>query len=749
MKPLILIHLAVLSAILLTSPAINTTGQKTAINTDSLMQRIEKAGAAERIDILMQLSDAFKTIQPTQAFEYGQEALQHAQDLKDTLRTGRAYMAIAGVYTVSAMYDKSLDNLLSALQLFEAARDSQEIASCSNSLGVVYMSAGDFANARTYLQQAINLNKKLRNFREISLNYMNQGTNYIRVDSTEKGLSYYLVSLMIVDSLKLQDEKMTLMNRIGYTYARLGQYENALKHFYTVLEMIGTGTDDLTRASVMVNIARGYYSLKNYPAALKYANLAHDLAKEKGFNREYSDACLVLSDIYAAQGRYRLAYEYYTTYKALSDSIINIEKSDQLTKIQTLYELDKAERENTALRLENEKTRKSLRTRTLVILIITLLVVVLAALLYLLNRMNERLAALNRKLEEQGKELELLNDEKDKFFSFVAHNLKNPFNTIMGFAELMQRHSGKKEVEKARQYSGLIYDLSSQVQRVLSNLLEWSRLQRRTFECKPEILELSGLVKDVVEMNNKEAARKDIHIEITGHENVYVSADRAMITTVMQNLLSNAINFTPPSGRITIECLLKGSHAEVSVSDTGIGINKENLKRLFHYDFSQVKIGTSESSGAGLGLIICREMIQKNGGKIFAESEAGVGSRFTFTLPALSSREAELAGLEYEVVTQNDPSDELLRGKMSLSEETASDIRLALMPLFEDVSKVLSIENLEIFARSTIETGEKYGINTLANYGRSLKKLTEAHQIDQIIKILPRFREFLETMGPA
>ena len=211
---------------------------------------------------------------------------------------------------------------------------------------------------------------------------------------------------------------------------------------------------------------------------------------------------------------------------------------------------------------------------------ITLLVLVLATLLFMLNRMNNRYRMLNRKLAAQSNELETLNDVKDKFFSFVAHNLKNPFNTIMGFSELMQRAADTHDLEKARQYSGLIYDLSAQVQKVLSNLLEWSRLQRRTFEVKPEIVELTGLIKDVVEMNNKEAARKDINLSLSGESNVFVVADRTMITTVIQNLVTNAIHFTPPSGQISINCSVKDQYTEVSITDTGVGISRRPQKTL-------------------------------------------------------------------------------------------------------------------------------------------------------------------------
>ncbi len=438
-----------------------------------------------------------------------------------------------------------------------------------------------------------------------------------------------------------------------------------------------------------------------------------------------------------------MAYDYVTEYRNISDTIMNAERAEQLAKIQTLYELNIKEEENIRLREENIRNTKRMRFRAFVILISTLLLAALAVMLYLLNKMNNKQLALNKKLKTQSEELEALNDLKDKFFSFVAHNLKNPFNTIMGFAELMQRASPSRDEEKTRQYSGLIYDLSSQVQKVLSNLLEWSRLQRRSFECKPEIVELTGLIRDVLEMNNKEAARKDIHLHITDQGTVNVLADRTMIATVLQNLVTNAINFTPTAGRISIDCRVVEQHVKVTITDTGVGISEENLERLFQFDFALAKIGSSEGTGAGLGLVICHEMLLKNGGTITATSESGKGSSFTFTLPVASYVDADL---KPEEQVYADVADELLKQDIPIPEDAIYDFRTHVVPQFDEVSRVLSIENLELLSKAIIETGEKYSLVPVVNFGKSLTALTGNHQIDQIIRILPKFREFLNTI---
>jgi len=745
MYPFNLMRQVLFLAAFLAFPALLAAQVTTVHRTDSLEELLDQYTDTSRIDLLLVLAEELSSSDPQQAFLYGREALEIARDEKDTLRTGLSCEAIAKVYTQNAMYAKALDFLLTALNEFESAKDTLEIARCNDLIGVVYMSSNDFPNASTFFAKSLRLNSKIRNFRSIAENYMHMGSNYILHDSVEKGLSYYTVSLIIADSLNMQEEKVDLLNNIGYGYARLGKNEDALKQFYKVLELTGTQPDDFTRSSAMVNIARGYASMKNYPAALKYARQGYNLSKSKRFLQVQRDAARILSDIQAGQGNYKESYTYFVEFKNLSDTLLNAKNIDQLAKVQTLYELDRKTRENASLMSQNIRSQKLLRTRTLVILLIAILVIVLAVVLYMLNRLNNKQIALNQQLSRQGHELRSLNDQKDRFFSFVAHNLKNPFNTIMGFAELMQRSVSGNDPEKARQYAGLIYDLSSQVQRVLANLLEWSRLQRRTFECKPETVDLSSLVKDVLEVNTREASKKDLHFNINAAENIFVSADRSMITTVLQNLVSNAINYTPPTGRVTMDCKIVDQEAVVSIEDTGIGIPPESMARLFTFDFSQAKISTSDKGGAGLGLIICQEMLLKNDGTIVAESEPGKGSRFTFTLP-LVSRIEEMKEEAEQALGDNEILKELQNGHSPAPREAVSEIQITLTPLFDEVSRVLSIENLETFSKAVTQTGEKLNITPLINYGRLLNRLTRSHQIDQIIKILPGFRTYLDNL---
>ncbi len=714
---------------------------------EDLNVQVEKVtDDTNRVDLLLRISREIVKSKPVEAYQASEEAFAISQKLKDQRRIGLSNRSLADFYMVTAQYDKALQSLYSALDEFNRLQDTGEIAGCYNEIGLVYMAAGDFSEAQQNYRQSLELNKAVANHPQIAINYMNMGMNYLSTDSVDKGLSYFLVSLMIADSLRMEPEKLALLKNIGYAYATMGRNEEALQHFYKVLEMLGEAPDDLVRSEAQLNIARGYYKLNNNPAALKYAVLAYNLSSSRKFENISRDAAGLLSDIHASRGEYTQAYRYVKLYRDLSDSLLDAERGAQLARIRVLYDVNQKEEENLSLREQISKSIEKVRLSTVLVIMITTLVLVLATLLFLLFRLNIRYINLNRKLATQSKELENLNDLKDKFFSFVALNLKNPFNTIMGFSELMNRAAEAKDVSKAREYSGLIYDLALQVQKVLSNLQEWSRLQRRTFEVKPETVELTGLIKDIAEMNTREAARKDINLEIRAEGNVYVTADRTMIAAVLQNLVTNAIQFTPPSGKIKIDCTVDNNMAEVTVTDTGVGISKENLDMLFDFDFSQSKLGTADHRGAGLGLVICHEMLVKNNGTIYAESEPGKGSKFTVTLPAVNRREPVYEIEKDDHFTPDDVTDNLLKSDEPVDEELINALKTKVVPQFEEVSKVLSIDELENFSSTLITTGEKYHNSPLAGYGKSLKSLTHGHQIDQIIRILPKFREYLKKV---
>ena len=230
-----------------------------------------------------------------------------------------------------------------------------------------------------------------------------------------------------------------------------------------------------------------------------------------------------------------------------------------------------------------------------------------------------------------------LNATKDKFFSIIAHDLQSPFSSIIGFSNLLAEQVQAKNYQEVEKYAEIIQNSSHRALALLRNLLEWSRSQTGRMVFTPEPLEINALVDQVTNLLNDAAKQKAISISKILPEKEPVFADKEMISATLRNLISNAIKFTNPGGRIVISAEQTPDHWMVTVSDNGIGIKAEALEKLFHIDQSYSTVGTKNEKGTGLGLILCKEFVEKHGGKIGVESEPGKGSKFCFTIPVISA----------------------------------------------------------------------------------------------------------------
>ncbi|MBN1219051.1 MAG: hybrid sensor histidine kinase/response regulator [Anaerolineae bacterium] len=248
------------------------------------------------------------------------------------------------------------------------------------------------------------------------------------------------------------------------------------------------------------------------------------------------------------------------------------------------------------------------------------------------------IAIRNARLYELEKQL---NTDKDKFFSIISHDLRSPFTSLLGNTELMVKMIDRLSQEDIREMSQSINNQAKAAHRLLENLLTWSQLQRGRIEYDPGPVELHQLVGNTVTLLQEVAQSKEIQLEQTIEDELFVYADKYMIDTVIRNLTSNALKFTPPGGQVILSARPNGflpgkkgpSWVEVSVIDTGVGISPEDIDKLFKIEVHHTTPGTAQEQGTGLGLILCREMVEKNGGHIWVESELGQGTTVKFTVP--------------------------------------------------------------------------------------------------------------------
>jgi len=237
-----------------------------------------------------------------------------------------------------------------------------------------------------------------------------------------------------------------------------------------------------------------------------------------------------------------------------------------------------------------------------------------------------------QELIDKNEELQLVNAQKDKFFSIIAHDLKSPFNAIVGFSEILLEEIKDNNIEAIEEYAEMVLDSSHLALDLLKNLMEWSRSQTGRLEYNPTSFDLFDMINETVLVYTQIAMGKSITITMGLASKLSVYADKSMICTVLRNLISNAIKFTNPGGKIRITAEENHDNVTVKVSDTGIGLSKSTIDKLFKVDEKYSTPGTQNELGTGLGLILCEDFVKRHGGYIRVESEVNIGSNFIFTL---------------------------------------------------------------------------------------------------------------------
>jgi signal transduction histidine kinase len=262
--------------------------------------------------------------------------------------------------------------------------------------------------------------------------------------------------------------------------------------------------------------------------------------------------------------------------------------------------------------------------------------VVISVLLILLALFQINSVVKTRQIRELNLQLEKLNLDKDRFITILGHDLKSPFTSILGFLELLTDDIRKFTIDDIENHIKVINEASKQTYKLLEDLLVWTKTHSGKIPFNPQLLNFRDVYLNVEDVISLAADEKKITLNYFSHGEIKIFADADMLKTILRNLVSNAIKFTNHGGFINVTALKETGNVKISVSDNGVGIQATRIPQLF--DISQIltTTGTASEKGSGLGLILCKEFVEKHGGRIWVESDYGKGSNFIFTLPAIS-----------------------------------------------------------------------------------------------------------------
>ena len=582
-----------------------------------------------------------------EAKKYYEEALgifkQH-QYFEGVSRTLRGISSIQGHW---GEYDEALNSVQEALKFCEEIGDSEGVAMCYNTIGVLYQDIGDYKNALKYFTQSLYSFEEIGSLYNIVNLNLHVGDVYLNLKDYDKALEYFFKAQSIgknLDNKKL--ESITLSN-IGEVYYAKEEYHTALEYQLLSLKMKEEIGDKKRLSITYVELGKIYHKLGDDKKSIDYLKKGLQVAMDINFSHQISKAYEGLSMVYYDMGNYKKSLDYYRFFVDIQEKIHSVEKNKAIAELQAKYQLEKKEKENERLR-HSEQLHKAQISYQWLVIALSLFVLVAAIIFIVIYRsrykqnkkLNIQLSLKNKEIDNQRNNVQKLNAElkevnstKDKFFSIVAHDLKNPFNSLIVLTGLLIEEYDLFTEEERKEFLQQIKESAENTFSLLQNLLDWSRSQTGKQEINKEVLDMESLASKTIKLLKTNAENKKIDVSYNIPKGTKAYGDKNMISTVLLNLVSNAIKFTSENGKVTVSMVSEDHTVEVMVSDTGVGIPANNLDKLFIIDHKIQTKGTANEKGTGLGLILCKEFVEKNGGKIWVNSEVGKGSQFHFTLP--------------------------------------------------------------------------------------------------------------------
>ena len=590
------------------------------------------------------------------------------------------------IYEKLRITDRSLFYYRKAYDEYIKVGDNQEVGNCALNLGNTYYELGDFSEAYFFYMQSLNAYEQNGDQIGIAKMENNLGTVSHEMGNLDEAERHYLkaygiykdegtasdqcrslnnIGLILYDrktydsalvyfreGIDLMNEKgdrsdtdlyilSGLHNNMGLVYADMREYKRALDILLRGLSLAKKTEDLYTIGSVYTNLGSIYGKMNRQDSALYYLHRSLRIAKNMQYKHLELDIYDELSALHAGLGSYASAYNWRLRYDTVYKDLFNENQSKQIARIRGLYEQQIKDHEIEQLHSQSQVQKTLNKVFIVCIFVIIILVIIITVNLRSKKKTNQILAERNiqlssamEKLSHSGEEMERLNRSKDRIFSVVAHDLRNPVAAVTGFSELLYENFGEFTAETQKEYLLQIVQGTQRIQNLLENLLVWARSQMKAIKYEPETLRVKDVLAECVRQLKANLDHKKVKCHVKVDQQCLVYADKDMILTVFRNLIINAIKFSFPGGRIWISSKETPNGCSISVSDEGIGILPEIQEKLFDPNEGLSSPGTTGESGSGLGLIICYEFLEMNKGNISVESQPGNGSTFVVNLPA-------------------------------------------------------------------------------------------------------------------
>jgi signal transduction histidine kinase len=613
----------------------------------------------QAIDIARNIGDEerlAKSLQILGALEYSNgnynsakesylEALIHFNTSRSQEQVANITAALAGIYLAQGNLPMASDNYLKALRHYEELHNKVGMVNVLSSLGSIYAQQNNFTKSIEYNLKAIALFEESSNKFRALVGYENIGNTYLRQNELGKARLYFNKSLGIYTEMKNKTGVASTLFQLGNIEQQGQQYDKSLVFYKRSLAMC----EELKMQPLVVSnlnaMGVSYTELRLYDKAVLHYQKAVKTAKEINSKIELEIAYQGLANIYKLTEEKEKATTFRTLSNELKDSLYNDSNLKKLTDQLLVYESEKKEQQIELLNKEQQIKNVELQREREVSDLLTIAAAVLSVLFIILmwfSIQNRRIALSLRKQQielleknssimEQKEKLDQLNTVKDRFFSIISHDLRNNLTTMKLYFDLIsnKNYVPGDTTEITRQISGSVENTID----LLENLLVWASAQIKGIPIHIQKLNVHTLSQENINLLSSIAAQKNIELINNVDEHTTAFADIDMINLVLRNLITNAIKFTPENGVVELNASSSLIECVVEVKDNGVGISPENFNRLFNQHEHPTTKGTANEKGTGLGLMLCKDFVERNGGKIWVTSEKDKGTSFFFTLP--------------------------------------------------------------------------------------------------------------------
>ena len=583
-----------------------------------------------------------------EAKEYLDESIILFKKLNDLYGLTLAYINYGMIESGNENFLKALTHYQEALKLTNETNSPLNKSLILNNLGVINEKLEMKLIALNNYQQALEITNELGRA-HLSALYINNIANiYIEQEKYEEALQFIEKGLAISEESGDKRTIIFLITSKGKAYLKTSNFDLAIECYnqaFNLAEEIGIIDNIL---DIKIGLGTAYFQKGDFNEALTILTTTIREAEKSDNKKIIKEASEIKAKIHYSKSEFKKAYTCIKLSNEMADSLSKSKIVKQFTQMEMQYEFDekqhKADLNQQKINLENNQRLE--RQKLLLIFLISGFIIIVPLLfiifrnyrhkqnLYLqLGRNFNRIKDQKQVIEDNNTDLKELNATKDKLFSIIAHDLTSPFNIILGFSEQLSAQYDKMDEAKRKHYVEEINISSNKAYKLLKNLLTWSRSQGGGIEINKTNHQLSKFIKESIEVYLPLAIRKNLTVNNEIPEDIMVSADELTMKAVFGNLFNNAIKFTHKGGSITFTAKSHVHYTEISVEDTGVGIPRNKINKLFKVSKNISTVGTNNEKGTGLGLVISHDFVSKNDGVLNVVSRSGKGSKFTIVLP--------------------------------------------------------------------------------------------------------------------